>query len=117
MNVELVQPFQWPETPTDLDPWSNALFKQREERLKQNRREQFQRQSMKLEMKSRKPVSKEREELKDLAQKMLSGEVEWKNDVVLDPKWDELMKTLNTKQGVSTKAAKAKQVKKPVEAS
>ncbi|KAK0391302.1 hypothetical protein NLU13_0803 [Sarocladium strictum] len=110
MNVELKEPFQWPEAPTDLQPWSNELFKQREARLKQNRREQFFAQTAKLEMKSSKPVSKERKELSELAQKMLSGEVQWKNDVILDPKWDELVKSLDTKEGADTAAVKAKEV-------
>jgi large subunit ribosomal protein L23 len=110
MNVELVEPFQWPEAPTDLQPWSNELFKQRAERLKENRREQFLAQTAKLEMQSSKPVSKERKELAELAQKMLSGEVKWKNDVILDPKWDEIVKTFETKEAVDTAAVKAKEV-------
>ncbi|KAL2208666.1 hypothetical protein CC79DRAFT_1366875 [Sarocladium strictum] len=110
MNVELVEPFQWPEAPTDLQPWSNELFKQRAERLKENRREQFLAQTARLEMQSSKPVSKERKELAELAQKMLSGEVKWKNDVILDPKWDEIVKTFETKEGVDTAAVKAKEV-------
>lgn len=117
MNVELAEPFQWPEAPTDLQPWSNELFKQREARLKENRREQFHAQTAKLEMKSSKPVSKERKELKELAQKMLSGEVQWKNDVILDPKWDELVKSLDPKQGVDTAAVEAKEVKTPEQSS
>jgi large subunit ribosomal protein L23 len=109
MNVELAEPFQWPEAPTDLQPWSNDLFKQREARLKENRKEQYARQTMKLGLKSKQPLSAERKELADLAKKMLSGEVPWKNDVHLDPKWDSFVKNMEAKQGVHAEALKAKE--------
>ena len=109
MNVELAEPFQWPEAPTDLQPWSNELFKQREARLKENRKEQYKRQTMSLGLKSKKPLSAERKELAELAKKMLSGEVQWKNDVRLDPKWDGLVRNMDAKQEVETEAIKAKE--------
>lgn len=112
MNVELVKPFQWPETPADLQPWNNELWTQRESRMKENRRQQWERQQMTLQMKSRAPVSAERKQLGELASKMLKGEVEWENDVKLDPKWDELAAQMNANQGVTVGGAEKESIKK-----
>ncbi|KPM44390.1 hypothetical protein AK830_g2215 [Neonectria ditissima] len=91
MNVELAKPFQWPEVPDNKEPWSNQLWKMREDLMDGRNEEHIQRQRMQIPLKSKEPASKEREQLADLAKKMLSGEVKWSNDVPLDPKWDKLL--------------------------
>ncbi|KAK7397954.1 mitochondrial 54S ribosomal protein YmL41 [Neonectria punicea] len=95
MNVELAKPFQWPEIPENKEPWSNQLWKMREELMDTRNEEHIQRQRFQIPLKSKEPASKEREQLADLAKKMLSGEVKWSNDVSLDPKWDKLLEKKN----------------------
>ncbi|KYK59216.1 hypothetical protein DCS_00346 [Drechmeria coniospora] len=91
MTVELAKPFQWPELPADLQPWSNDLWKMREELTEKRNQEQLDMHSFKTPMKSDEPPSKDRKALASLAQQMLSGEVKWSNDVVLDPKWEHVV--------------------------
>ncbi|KAL7816830.1 hypothetical protein V8C44DRAFT_321712 [Trichoderma aethiopicum] len=91
MTVELAKPFQWPDAPADLEPWSNDLWRMREETIEQRNEEQLARQKMQIPLKSQQPAPKERQQLGELAKKMLSGEVKWENDVVLDPKWDRIL--------------------------
>jgi len=40
-----------------------------------------------------------RQELANMAQKLLSGEEKWTNDVILDPKWEKIL----NKEGVEVK--------------
>lgn len=104
MTVELVKPFQWPELPTDLEPWNNKLWHTREKEIKKLRKEEVQKQESKIPLISRAPYSKERKSLADLAKKIQSGEVKWSNDLELDPRWD----TLLAKEGKPAKAEIAK---------
>jgi large subunit ribosomal protein L23 len=104
MTVELAKPFQWPEVPKDLEPWSNELWKLREKQSEKQNEEQLQKHQFKIPLKSSRAPSKDRKELGDLAKKMLTGEVEWKNDVKLDPKWDKILE----QKGKSTPAAEKK---------
>ncbi|KAG5949791.1 hypothetical protein E4U53_005759 [Claviceps sorghi] len=104
MTVELAKPFQWPDRPTDLEPWNHSLWKMREDMIERRNDEQINQQKFQIPMKSREPLSKERRELAGLARKMESGEVKWSNDVVLDPKWDALL-------AKDTKAADMKETK------
>ncbi|KAH6610569.1 ribosomal [Trichoderma cornu-damae] len=91
MTVELARPFQWPQVPADLEPWSNELWKMREGTIEERNEDQVARQRFQIPLKSQQPLSKDREELAKLAKKMLSGEVKWSNDVVLDPRWDQIL--------------------------
>ncbi|KAL3965414.1 hypothetical protein ACCO45_002418 [Purpureocillium lilacinum] len=88
MTVELAKPFQWPELPTNLEPWSNELWKMREDLMEKRNEEQLHQHAFKIPLKSQEPQSKERKDLAALAGQMLRGEVKWSNDAVLDPKWD-----------------------------
>lgn len=92
MIVQLAKPFPWPQLPQDLEPWNKTLYMQRDEHMDQHYEESSQLQQGKIPLKSMKPATEERKKLASLAEKMLSGEVEWKNDVVLDPKWDTLQR-------------------------
>lgn len=91
MNVELAKPFQWPELPDDKQAWSNQLFQMREDMMEERNNEHIRRQRFEIPLKSKEPVTKQRKQLADLAKQMLSGEVKWENDVVLDPKWDKIL--------------------------
>ncbi|KAG6009122.1 hypothetical protein E4U21_003191 [Claviceps maximensis] len=91
MTVELAKPFQWPDLPTDLEPWNHDLWKMREDMMEKRNEEQMEKQKFQVPMKSREPLSKERQELATLAKMMEAGEVKWSNDVVLDPRWDALL--------------------------
>ncbi|KAG6034828.1 hypothetical protein E4U19_005416 [Claviceps sp. Clav32 group G5] len=104
MTVELVQPFQWPEKPKDLEPWYNELWTKREKMSNKIKAEQTLKQESKIPLMSRKPYSKERKLLADLAKKIQSGEVKWSNDLELDSRWD----TLLAKEGKPAKAEIAK---------
>ncbi|CAM1511627.1 Fc.00g091400.m01.CDS01 [Cosmosporella sp. VM-42] len=92
MTVELSQPFTWPELPEDKTPWSNQLWQMREDLMEKRNQEHIQRQRFELPMRSKEPLSKERQQLADLAKQIASGEVKWENDVVLDPKWEKILK-------------------------
>ncbi|KAM5348014.1 hypothetical protein ACJ41O_007838 [Fusarium nematophilum] len=91
MTVELAKPFQWPELPEDKEPWSNRLWQMREDMMDKRREEQVERQRFQIPMKSKEPLSKDRQALADLAKKLVAGEEKWSNDVVLDPKWDRIL--------------------------
>ncbi|KAG5974949.1 hypothetical protein E4U55_007961 [Claviceps digitariae] len=91
MTVELAKPFQWPDLPTDLEPWSHELWKMREEVFEKRNEEQINKHKHVIPLKSREPLSKERQELSRLAKMIQAGEMEWSNDVKLDPKWDALL--------------------------
>jgi large subunit ribosomal protein L23 len=92
MTVELAKPFQWPEAPTNLEPWNNELFKMREDLMEKRNEEQIDQHKFQIAMKSKEDMSKDRRELKQLAESMLRGDVKWENSVVLDPKWDAILK-------------------------
>ncbi|KAF4994455.1 hypothetical protein FGRMN_5785 [Fusarium graminum] len=91
MTVELAKPFQWPELPEDTSPWSNQLWKMREEMLEKRNEQHIQQQRFKIPLKSKEPMSKERKELSDFAKKLVSGEEKWSNDINLDPKWEKIL--------------------------
>ncbi|KAL7760377.1 hypothetical protein ACKLNR_010467 [Fusarium oxysporum f. sp. zingiberi] len=91
MTVELAKPFQWPELPEDKTPWSNQLFQMREDMLEKRNQEHIAQQRFEIPLKSKQLPSKERQELAKLAQKLLSGEEKWTNDVILDPKWEKIL--------------------------
>jgi large subunit ribosomal protein L23 len=91
MTVELAKPFQWPELPVDKEPWSNELWQQREKMVEQRTEDQMNQMKSRIPLISKRPLSPERKKLAELADKMRSGEVEWKNDVELDPKWDKIL--------------------------
>ncbi|KAF7544222.1 hypothetical protein G7046_g9830 [Stylonectria norvegica] len=93
MTVELAKPFQWPDLPDDKQPWSNQLWQMREDMMEKRNEEHIHRQHFQLPLKSKEPLTKERKELAELAKQMLSGEVPWKNEVVLDPKWEKLLES------------------------
>jgi len=91
MTVELAQPFQWPEVPENTQPWNKEMWDMREERLQEQRKEQSQTHRGQIPLPSEQKESEDRKQLRSLAQKMLSGEVKWENNVKLDPKWEHIM--------------------------
>ncbi|KAJ6447096.1 ribosomal protein L25/L23 [Purpureocillium lavendulum] len=95
MTVELAQPFQWPDLPTNLEPWSNELWKMREDLMEKRNEEQLHQHAFRIPLKSQEAPSKERKDLAALAGQMLRGEVKWSNDAVLDPKWDAVLAKSN----------------------
>jgi large subunit ribosomal protein L23 len=105
MTVELSKPFQWPEAPTELEPWSNELFVNREKMEEKRMDSEYQRQTGKIPLVSKQPVDKGRRDLANLAKQMLSGEVKWSNDVVLDPKWDKILAAAGEKTKTEPKLA------------
>lgn len=108
MNVELAQPFQWPEVPEDKSDFFNNLFTKREE-ASERREEQPLVYARKRGARERTPIEKEqRDSLAKLAKQMLSGEVKWSNDVTLDPKWDKLLEDQGIKQGINERAVQTR---------
>lgn len=101
MTVELAKPFQWPEVPDDKSPWSNQLWQMREDLMEKRNDEHIQRQRFEIPLKSKEPVTKERQQLADLAKQMLAGEVKWENDVILDPKWDKVLAQKEAKKATT----------------
>ena len=91
MTVVLEKPFQWPEVPTDLQPWNNELWKKRQEQQDADNQRQYDRQKAKGVMKSQEPLSSERMKLANLAKEMMQGHVKWENNVELDPRWDKIL--------------------------
>jgi large subunit ribosomal protein L23 len=104
MIVDLVKPFQWPEVPENKDPWYNDLWEQRREALQEQSRQQQNQARGKLTLKSAQTPSTERSELAALAKQVLAGEVKWSNDLVLDPKWDAIVKKTEAKAGTEVAA-------------
>lgn len=91
MTVELAKPFQWPEVPEDLTPWNKEMFDSRQDKIEDNRKTQMMQHKMTLPLKSKQPLSENRQGLANLAEKLLAGEVEWSNGVKLDPKWESIV--------------------------
>ncbi|KAF4970267.1 hypothetical protein FSARC_2673 [Fusarium sarcochroum] len=91
MTVELAKPFQWPELPEDKTPWSNQLFKMRDDLMEKRNDEHIHKQRFQIPLKSKEPISKDRQQLADLAKRLASGDEKWSNDVVLDSKWDKIV--------------------------
>lgn len=114
MTVELAEPFQWPEVPKNLEPWSNELWTMREDLMQQRSEDQVRAQRFESPLKSRQPLSKERKELGNLAQQMLSGQVEWTNGATLDPKWDDIVAQVKkSDQAAGEVQAKEEQPRSP----
>ncbi|KAK9435385.1 Ribosomal protein L25/L23 [Metarhizium brunneum] len=101
MTVELAKPFQWPEAPTDLEPWNHELWKMREDLMEKRNEDQINQHKFEIAMRSKEEMSKERKELKGLAERMLRGEVKWDNGVALDPKWDSVLKEAQRKDAAA----------------
>lgn len=114
MTVELAKPFQWPEAPSNLEPWGHELWKTREELGEKQQEEQIDRARFKGVMKSQQPLSNERKKLAELAKQMIKGEVKWTNDVSLDPKWDKLVAQQETKDVVNAEAVDSTPTKNAV---
>ncbi|PFH58434.1 hypothetical protein XA68_13686 [Ophiocordyceps unilateralis] len=92
MRVTLRKPFEWPDRPTNLDPWHHDLWMRRERAQKQYQAQSMEEQGIeKMTLISQKPWSENRKGLAALAKKMLEGKVKWSNGVDLDPKWDQLL--------------------------
>lgn len=100
MTVELAQPFQWPDVPENTQAWNKELYDKRQEKYDEMSERDLLRHKMDIPMASKAPPTPQRKELRSLAQKMLSGEVKWSNDVQLDPKWDKILAETQAKQGV-----------------
>ncbi|KAK7218420.1 hypothetical protein V2G26_006423 [Clonostachys chloroleuca] len=115
MTVQLAKPFQWPEVPTNTEAWSKEMFDLREEKYEENNKAQTEKQKMQLPMKSRQPITHERKELSKLAKQMLSGNVKWSNDVILDPKWDSILEqaTQHKQTKEESKETEPQEQKKP----
>ncbi|KAH7319914.1 hypothetical protein B0I35DRAFT_430138 [Stachybotrys elegans] len=91
MTVELCEPFQWPEAPSDLSPWQNEMWQMREEKRLEQSQAQVDKARSVIPMRSKQPLSEERKKLSELAQQLLRGEATWSNDKPLDPKFDKLV--------------------------
>ena len=104
MTVELAQPFQWPALPENKQPWNKDMWDLREQKMEEQRKEQSMSHRGKIPLPSLQKESKDRQELRKLAEKMLSGEVKWENNVKLDPKWENIVAQSQAKDGVKAEA-------------
>lgn len=108
MTVELAKPFQWPELPENKRPWNKEMWDMRQELFDKNQKESMDRQRGRIPLVSEADETPERKELRSMAQKMLSGEVKWSNDVRLDPKWEDIVAAAKAKDGVKEEAVASK---------
>ncbi|RCI10355.1 hypothetical protein L249_4375 [Ophiocordyceps polyrhachis-furcata BCC 54312] len=109
MTVVLTKPFQWPDPPSNLEPWYNDMWKKREE-AEEKRRTATEESNgyKKMSLISKQPWSESRKQLASLAKRMLDGKEEWSNDVELDPRWDKLLaKDTKAAAAAATAAATA----------
>ncbi|RDA85393.1 hypothetical protein CP532_1947 [Ophiocordyceps camponoti-leonardi (nom. inval.)] len=107
MTVVLTKPFQWPDPPSNLEPWYNDMWKKREEAEEKRRTEvEESRGYKKMSLISKQPWSESRKQLASLAKRMLAGKEEWSNDVELDPRWDKLL-AKDTKAAATTASTDA----------
>lgn len=100
MTVELAQPFQWPEVPENKRPWNKEMWDMRQEVMEERQQANVDFQRGNIPLESAKAESASRKNLRDMAQKLMSGEVKWSNDVDLDPKWDSVLARARGKDGV-----------------
>ncbi|OHE93952.1 ribosomal protein L23 [Colletotrichum orchidophilum] len=103
MTVQLTKPFVWPTPPEDLEPWNKKLWEAREGTSREQYRADIKKQLGKLAYPSKDQESAERKNLRRQANKLLKIKGEWKNEVQLDSKWDQIV----AKTRRSSKAKKA----------
>lgn len=108
MTVELAQPFQWPEVPENKRPWNKEMWDMRQEVMEERQQANVDFQRGNIPLESAKAESASRKNLRDMAQKLMSGEVKWSNDVDLDPKWDSVLARAQGKDGVKAEAVAPK---------
>ncbi|GKT59286.1 ribosomal protein L23 [Colletotrichum tofieldiae] len=98
MTVQMTKAFVWPSPPEDLEPWNKKLWDAREATSQKQYREDVARQLGRLAYPSKDKESAERKKLRREASKMMEGKKEFKNDVELDSKWDQIVKASKGKR-------------------
>ncbi|KZL79468.1 ribosomal protein l23 [Colletotrichum incanum] len=98
MTVQMTKAFVWPSPPEDLEPWNKKLWDAREATSQKQYREDVARQLGRLAYPSKEKESAERKKLRREASKMMEGKKEFKNDVELDSKWDQIVKASKGKR-------------------
>ncbi|GJC79135.1 54S ribosomal protein L23, mitochondrial [Colletotrichum liriopes] len=98
MTVQMTKAFVWPSPPEDLEPWNKKLWDAREATSQKQYREDVARQLGRLAYPSKDKESVERKKLRREASKMMEGKKEFKNDVELDSKWDQIVKASKGKR-------------------
>ncbi|KAF4126539.1 large subunit ribosomal protein L23 [Geosmithia morbida] len=104
MTVELAKPFQWPELPDNKRPWNKEMWDMRQELMEERQQANVDFQRGNIPLESSKPESRDRKELRELAKKMLSGEIAWSNNVELDPKWKSIVTKAKGEAGLKEEA-------------
>ncbi|GKT47236.1 54S ribosomal protein L23, mitochondrial [Colletotrichum spaethianum] len=98
MTVQMTKAFVWPSPPEDLEPWNKKLWDAREATSQKQYREDVARQLGRLAYPSKDKESAERKKLRREAAKMMEGKKEFKSDVQLDSKWDQIVKASKGKR-------------------
>lgn len=98
MTVELAKPFVFPKAPEDLEPWDQEMY----DRLRKAQRGQLEARERimagKYPLREELEIQPQRVELARQAADLRKGKTQWKNDVVLDDKWEELERIQKTKE-------------------
>lgn len=89
MTVEMTKPFAWPAEPEDTEAWNRKLYLAREKQNDADWEALVQQQKGKLPSPAEKGKNTgQRKSLREQAQALLSGKVQWKTDAKLDEdKW------------------------------
>ncbi|KAK1966196.1 ribosomal protein L23 [Colletotrichum sublineola] len=98
MTVQMTKAFVWPSPPENLEPWNKKLWEAREASSQKQYRQDVARQLGKLPYPSKEKESGERKNLRREAAKLMEGKKEFKNDVQLDSKWDQIVKASKGKR-------------------
>ncbi|KAK2052257.1 ribosomal protein L23 [Colletotrichum caudatum] len=101
MTVQMTKAFVWPAPPGDLEPWNKKLWDARDATSQKQAREDVARQLGRLKYPSKEKESAERRRLRREAAKLMEGKKDFKNDVELDSKWDQIVKAANGKRNSS----------------
>ncbi|ROT40661.1 hypothetical protein SODALDRAFT_330403 [Sodiomyces alkalinus F11] len=88
MTAELTRPFVWPEVPADLQPWNKDLWDAREKSGNlASKTQRARHEEGNIGSPSKDPITFDRRELRQRAQKYLNGQLTWETDAKLDEKW------------------------------
>ncbi|KAK1597391.1 ribosomal protein L23 [Colletotrichum navitas] len=101
MTVQMTKAFVWPSPPGDLEPWNKKLWDAREATSQKQAREDVARQLGKLPYPSKDKESAERKKLRREAALLMEGKKDFKSDVQLDSKWDQIVKASKGKKNSS----------------
>ncbi|KKA30326.1 hypothetical protein TD95_002260 [Thielaviopsis punctulata] len=115
MTVELAEPFAWPETPVDLEPWNKRLWDARKVYADEVSKMQSAAARAQTLLPSQLMPKTEDKLIAKQAKALLAGKATWSNGEVLDNKWEAVLQAAEKTAPVE-EVEKAEAMKEEVKA-